>query len=173
MVGARELTPLAFVFATASTEDLAGIKVSHDMDDFDEGEHILTLKDSRILDGEEDELHNVDLAGHEDTEKNLELKRKRQEYSGYDDDEFDPSMLGVKKKVLSKYDVDIDGAASTEELVSRASTHRPLHTACSSSVRTHLSFVFSRRVSDLEVRLRPRRSQRLRLARTTSLWRAT
>lgn len=33
--------------------DLAGIKVSHDADDFDEGEeHILTLKDSRILDGE-------------------------------------------------------------------------------------------------------------------------
>ncbi|KAL7409272.1 SART-1 protein [Mrakia frigida] len=95
-------------------KDLAGIKVSHDMDDFEEGEHILTLKDSRILDGEEDELMNVDLAGHEDDEKNVELKRKRKEYSGYDDDEFDPSMLGMKKKVLSKYDVDLEGGAGEE-----------------------------------------------------------
>lgn len=65
----------------------------------------------------EDELMNVDLAGHEDDEKNVELKRKRKEYSGYDDDEFDPSMLGMKKKVLSKYDVDLEGGAG-EELVS-------------------------------------------------------
>ena len=113
--GAHELTFGAPVFFA---EDLAGIKVSHDMDDFEEGEHILTLKDSRILDGDEDELMNVDLAGHDDDERNVELKRKRKEYSGYDDDEFDPSMLGMKKKVLSKYDVDIDGQA-TEELVSR------------------------------------------------------
>ena len=35
------------------TEDLKGIKVAHDADDFAEGEEvILTLKDNRILDGE-------------------------------------------------------------------------------------------------------------------------
>lgn len=35
-----------------NTEDLSGIKVGHDLEDFEEGEHILTLKDSRILDGD-------------------------------------------------------------------------------------------------------------------------
>jgi U4/U6.U5 tri-snRNP-associated protein 1 len=35
------------------TEDLAGLKVSHDLDALQEGEdRILTLKDSRILDNE-------------------------------------------------------------------------------------------------------------------------
>lgn len=53
---------------------------------------------------------NVDLAGQEEDAKNVDLKRKKREYEGYDDDEFDPGMLGVKKKVLSKYDVDIEGA---------------------------------------------------------------
>jgi len=36
-----------------SSEDLAGLKVSHDLDALQEGEdRILTLKDSRILDNE-------------------------------------------------------------------------------------------------------------------------
>lgn len=36
-----------------STEDLEGLKVSHDFEDLAEGENrILTLKDSRILDNE-------------------------------------------------------------------------------------------------------------------------
>jgi hypothetical protein len=35
------------------TEDLVGLKVSHNFDEMDEGEaRILTLKDSRILDNE-------------------------------------------------------------------------------------------------------------------------
>lgn len=35
------------------TEDLEGLKVSHDLSQLEDGEsHILTLKDSRILDGE-------------------------------------------------------------------------------------------------------------------------
>ena len=36
-----------------SAEDLAGLKVSHDFEEMDEGDaRILTLKDSRILDNE-------------------------------------------------------------------------------------------------------------------------
>jgi hypothetical protein len=58
----------------------------------------------------EDELMNLDLAGQEEDAKNIDLKRKKRKYDGYDDEEFDPGMLGVKKKVLSKYDVDIEGA---------------------------------------------------------------
>lgn len=66
----------------------------------------------------DDELMNVDLADHEATEKNIELKRKRPGYTGYDDDEFDPENFtaGAKKKVLSKYDVDIDGEGETVRL---------------------------------------------------------
>lgn len=111
------------------------------MDDFDEGEHILTLKDSRILDGDgqsrprrcasprssrylwltppallrgcrssaEDELENEDLERLAKDAKDKELKKKQPGYSAYDDDEFDPDMVGKKRKVLSKYDVDIDG----------------------------------------------------------------
>lgn len=38
---------------TRDTEDLAGLKVSHDFDELEDGEaRILTLKDSRILDNE-------------------------------------------------------------------------------------------------------------------------
>ena len=42
----------------AISEDLEGLKVSHDFEGMDEGEaRILTLKDSRILDNEGGSLH--------------------------------------------------------------------------------------------------------------------
>lgn len=119
--------------------DLSGLKVAHDAEEFEEGEHILTLKDSRILDGEgtstacicflvleysstlffacfiEDELTNTDLARAEFDRKKAELKKANKGYTGYDDDEFDPSMstVGMKKKVLTKYDVDIEGESDS------------------------------------------------------------
>jgi hypothetical protein len=40
-------------------EDLAGLKVSHDLSKLEDGEsHILTLKDSRILDNEGEMPHS-------------------------------------------------------------------------------------------------------------------
>ncbi|KAL5634458.1 hypothetical protein ACGC1H_002497 [Rhizoctonia solani] len=96
--------------ATYDEHDLEGIKVSHDMDKLNEGEdRILTLKDSRILDNEEDELQNIDMAEDEKDKKRNELKTKRRDYTGYDDDEFMPGQAGMKRAVLSKYDEDIDG----------------------------------------------------------------
>ncbi|CAE6512217.1 unnamed protein product [Rhizoctonia solani] len=96
--------------ATYDERDLEGIKVSHDMDKLNEGEdRILTLKDSRILDDEEDELQNIDMAEDEKDKKRNELKTKRRDYTGYDDDEFTPGQAGMKRAVLSKYDEDIDG----------------------------------------------------------------
>ncbi|ELU37307.1 SART-1 domain-containing protein [Rhizoctonia solani AG-1 IA] len=90
--------------------DLEGLKVSHDMDQLNEGEdRILTLKDSRILDNEEDELQNIDMAEDEKDKERHELKTKRRDYTGYDDDEFLPGQAGMKRAVLSKYDEDIDG----------------------------------------------------------------
>ncbi|KZT40009.1 SART-1 protein [Sistotremastrum suecicum HHB10207 ss-3] len=95
-------------------KDLVGLKVSHDFEDLDEGEaRILTLKDSRILDNEEDELQNIDMAEDEKTRKNNELKTKKRDYTGYDDDEFVPGHQGLKRAVLSKYDEDIDGTKET------------------------------------------------------------
>ncbi|CAE6471821.1 unnamed protein product, partial [Rhizoctonia solani] len=96
--------------ATYDERDLEGLKVSHDMDKLNEGEdRILTLKDSRILDNEEDELQNIDMAEEEKDKERHELKTKRRDYTGYDDDEFTPGQAGMKRAVLSKYDEDIDG----------------------------------------------------------------
>lgn len=63
----------------------------------------------------EDELTNTDLARAEFDRKKAELKKANKGYTGYDDDEFDPSMstVGMKKKVLTKYDVDIEGEADS------------------------------------------------------------
>ncbi|KAG9045561.1 hypothetical protein FS837_006105 [Tulasnella sp. UAMH 9824] len=92
-------------------KDLEGLKVSHDFEDMEEGEaRILTLKDSRILDNEEDELHNIDMAEVEKDKKRHELKTKRRDYTGYDDDEFAAGGDGLKRSVLAKYDEDLHGA---------------------------------------------------------------
>lgn len=92
-------------------KDLVGLKVSHDFEDLGEGDaRILTLKDSRILDNEEDELQNVEMAEEERTRKNNELKIKRRDYTGYDDDEFGDGKAGMKKSILAKYDEDIEGS---------------------------------------------------------------
>ncbi|KAG6813921.1 hypothetical protein H0H92_005770 [Tricholoma furcatifolium] len=99
---------------TLDVGDLEGLKVSHDFDEMDEGEaRILTLKDSRILDNEEDELQNIEMAEAERTKKNMELKIKKRDYTGYDDDEFVEGNQGMKRSVLAKYDEDINGPQET------------------------------------------------------------
>jgi U4/U6.U5 tri-snRNP-associated protein 1 len=96
-------------------KDLVGLKVSHDFEDLGEGDaRILTLKDSRILDNEEDELQNVEMAEDERTRKNNELKIKRRDYTGYDDDEFGNGKAGMKRSILAKYDEDIEGPRETD-----------------------------------------------------------
>lgn len=81
---------------------------------------ILTLKDSRILNDEEDELQNVDLAD-EDRRRAGEVRKKRAKegYTGYDDDEFgdgsDEDLAGVKRNVLTKYDDDYEGEGLKRE----------------------------------------------------------
>ncbi|EKM78760.1 hypothetical protein AGABI1DRAFT_75236 [Agaricus bisporus var. burnettii JB137-S8] len=107
----EELEQMDKVFLAEYTErDLDGLKVSHDFDTLDEGEaRILTLKDSRILDNEEDELQNVEMAEEERRQKNQDLKIKRRDYTGYDDDEFKEGSLGLKKSILAKYDEDLEG----------------------------------------------------------------
>ncbi|KZT00800.1 SART-1 protein [Laetiporus sulphureus 93-53] len=111
----EELEDMEKAFQEEYTEkDLAGLRVSHDFEGMDEGEaRILTLKDSRILDNEEDELQNVEMAEHERVKKNQELKIKRRDYTGYDDEEFAPGAAGMKRSLLSKYDEFLEGPKET------------------------------------------------------------
>ncbi|QSL66888.1 hypothetical protein MERGE_001275 [Pneumocystis wakefieldiae] len=86
-----------------TSDQLEGIKVSHDFTDINEGEAmVLTLKDSTILENEDqgDELENIGLVEKEKLEKNLENKKKFV-YTGYDDDEFSEEK---SKVILPQYD---------------------------------------------------------------------
>ena len=90
--------------AEYTTRDLAGVKVGHEVDEFDEtaGEQVLTLKDADIgAESEDDELENADLRAKAQREANLNLKKKRPNY--------DPTEEGEEKGLLSKYDEEING----------------------------------------------------------------
>ncbi|KAF8825124.1 hypothetical protein HHX47_DHR7000666 [Lentinula edodes] len=125
--------------------DLAGLKVSHDFDTMDEGDaRILTLKDSRILDNEEDELQNIEMAEDERQRKNQELKTKKHDYTGYDDDEFVEGNVGMKRAVLAKYDEEIEGATEIgfrlgSSVVSKKVTNKPKIETTTSLNKTLLS----------------------------------
>ncbi|WWC71951.1 uncharacterized protein I206_105910 [Kwoniella pini CBS 10737] len=97
--------------------DLSGLKVGHDVDEFQEGEDvILTLKDGRILEGDEDELQNVNLVDDAAIRAAKERKRKAAEqYTGYDDEEFDEDRIGVKADILGKYDDEFSSGKAKSE----------------------------------------------------------
>ena len=91
------------------TNQLAGLKVGHDVNDIAVGDDVvLTLKDSNILDEENDEhgdeLVNVQLTEQERLQENLNNKKKRPVYKAFEEDE-DGQPVGV----LSKYDEEIGG----------------------------------------------------------------
>ncbi|ORZ03357.1 SART-1 protein [Syncephalastrum racemosum] len=88
-------------------KDLAGLKVGHDLTEFNEGsEVILTLKDRGILDEDDenaaDELTNIQIEERERLRENLENKKKKPAYNPYDDEEF--MLGGGKKSVLPDYE---------------------------------------------------------------------
>jgi U4/U6.U5 tri-snRNP-associated protein 1 len=64
----------------------------------------------------EDELQNIEMAEDERTRKNNELKIKKRDYTGYDDEEFVEGNQGMKRAVLAKYDEDIEGTRETVSL---------------------------------------------------------
>ena len=46
--------------------------------------------------------------------KNMELKIKKRDYTGYDDDEFVEGKQGLmKRSILAKYDEELEGAQQT------------------------------------------------------------
>lgn len=92
--------------AQYTERDLAGLKVGHELDDFDdETEHIVTLKDRAVDadDNEDDVLESADLRSREDLAKRLELKKKKQVYDPNDVDESE------EKTILGQYDEEIKG----------------------------------------------------------------
>ncbi len=51
------------------------------------------------------------MAEEEKLQKRLELKVKKRDYTGYDDDEFkDGKQVLTQRSILSKYDEDIEGS---------------------------------------------------------------
>jgi U4/U6.U5 tri-snRNP-associated protein 1 len=101
--------------ARYDSEDLTGLRVAHDMDEIDleaggEG-RVLTLKDSKILEGGDDELLDSALEAAEKDKINAERKKGVKKYTGLDDDDFEASQVGKKRGVLSKYDNDIEEGA--------------------------------------------------------------
>ncbi len=87
-----------------TSKDLAGVRVGHEVDQFDDttGEQVLTLKDAEIgHESEDDELENADMKAKEKLEDKLKLKKKRPDY--------DPTEQDEKQNLLSKYDEEIDG----------------------------------------------------------------
>ena len=92
--------------AVYTAEDLAGVKVGHELADFEEGEEqVLTLKDTTIDQNEEegDELENLELREQEARNERLELKKKKPVYDPHAADEEGGSTL------LKHYDETIDG----------------------------------------------------------------
>ncbi|XP_072379516.1 U4/U6.U5 tri-snRNP-associated protein 1 [Diabrotica undecimpunctata] len=94
-----------------SEQDLRGLTVQHDVENFvEEKTVILTLKDKGVLDEEDDVLENVNMIDDERYKKNIENKKKKTVYNPYEDPEFDELGNYREKSLLSKYDEEIDGA---------------------------------------------------------------
>jgi U4/U6.U5 tri-snRNP-associated protein 1 len=92
--------------AEYTAKDLAGVKVGHELDTFEEGEEqVLTLKDTTIDENEEegDELENLDLREREKLNEKLELKKKKPVYNPNDIEETG------ERSILAHYDEEIDG----------------------------------------------------------------
>ena len=109
--------------AEHSGADLAGAKVAHDMAEFLGGDdHVLTLKDTGVLENDEegDELENLALREQESLHERLDLKKKKPIYDPNDVDEtgevgvlskYDEEIHGKKKKAFT-----LAGAGTTTEL---------------------------------------------------------
>ncbi|MCJ1311634.1 hypothetical protein MMC25_005307 [Agyrium rufum] len=92
--------------ASYGAEDLKGVKVAHEVDDFEGGQdQVLVLKDATIDENEEegDELENLDLKEQENLNERLHLKKKTPVYNPNDIDETGD------RTILKHYDETIDG----------------------------------------------------------------
>ena len=109
-----------------TAKDLAGVKVGHELDTFEEGEEqVLTLKDTTIDENEEegDELENLDLREREKLKDKLELKKKKPVYNPNDDDDGTQNILAHYDEVIDGKKqgkrFTLDGKGSTAEAASQ------------------------------------------------------
>lgn len=104
-----------------TAEDLAGVKVGHELEDFEGGgEQILTLKDATIEQYEEegDELENFDMKEREALKERLNIKQKKPVYDPTEADDpegsilkhYDETIEGKKRKLFT-----LDGQGSSAE----------------------------------------------------------
>jgi U4/U6.U5 tri-snRNP-associated protein 1 len=67
------------------------------------------------------------MAEEEKLKNRLELKTKKRDYTGYDDDEFQGGSQGLSKRsVLAKYDEEIDGVQQSVRILSQSDRSRYL-----------------------------------------------
>ncbi|KAI1148091.1 SART-1 protein [Nemania diffusa] len=89
-----------------TSKDLAGVKVRHEMESFEDGdEQILTLADRDVLadDDEGDELENIKLREREKLSEKLNLKKKKPVYDPHEINETG------EQNILAQYDEEING----------------------------------------------------------------
>lgn len=81
--------------------DLAGVKVGHEMDQFDDEDQILVLKDTAVDAEDDDELEAVALKEKEKLQEKMDSKKRKRAY--------DPNDESAEKSILAQYDEEIDG----------------------------------------------------------------
>ncbi|CBX93581.1 hypothetical protein IAQ61_009264 [Plenodomus lingam] len=86
--------------------DLAGVKVAHEINQFDDEDQILVLKDTAVDAEDDDELEAVSLREKERLQERLDLKKRKRAYDPNDMDE------SGQKSILAQYDEEIDGKKS-------------------------------------------------------------
>lgn len=98
-----------------SSENLEGLRVRHDLNDFEGGDEVvLTLEDNGLLDEEAgDELINVSIKEKDALQQKLETKKRKSVYAAYEDDEVD-ARTG-EWRILGKYDGDADSGTRKQE----------------------------------------------------------
>ncbi|KAJ4297919.1 hypothetical protein N0V90_005818 [Kalmusia sp. IMI 367209] len=83
--------------------DLAGVRVGHEVDQFEDGEdQVLVLKDTAVdAEDKEDELEAVALKEKERLQEKIDSKKRKRAY--------DPNDETGQKSILAQYDEEIDG----------------------------------------------------------------
>jgi len=83
--------------------DLAGVRVGHEVDQFDDEDQILVLKDTAVDAEDDDELEAVSLKEKERLQERLDSKKRKRAYDPSDMDGTGPTSI------LAQYDEEIDG----------------------------------------------------------------
>ncbi|KAL5118244.1 hypothetical protein ACEQ8H_003916 [Pleosporales sp. CAS-2024a] len=106
--------------------DLAGMRVGHEVDQFDDEDQILVLKDTAVDGEDEDELEAVALRDKERLQERLDSKKRKRAYDPNDMDEsghnsilaqYDEEIEGKKGKIFT-----LDGKGRTVEDISSNAT---------------------------------------------------